>query len=84
MVKTYLRYRPSAIYGIISTPGCNIVTDASGKLVFTGQLENVGVWNIRRGVQVCISILLSLLVPLTFLSFLSKILYILLGNHRTV
>jgi hypothetical protein len=49
--RTYLRYRAAGLHGLIAS-SANIASDATGKLVFTGQLENVGVWNVRRGVQV--------------------------------
>ncbi len=52
MGKTYLRYVPSATYGVIVSPGSQIAADPTGGLLFTGQLENVGVWNVRRGIQV--------------------------------
>lgn len=52
MVKTYLRYRLSDTYGLIASPGGNVCVDASGTLAFTPQLEAVGLWSLKRGVQV--------------------------------
>jgi hypothetical protein len=76
MTKTYLRYKQSAVHGIIVSPHSNVATD--GKLAFTAELEHVGVWNVRRGVQVChvtgnicqltmVSLLSKLFCPLTIL-----------------
>ncbi len=52
MGRTYLRYAPSALHGVVASPGCRVAVDPAGRLAYTGQLENVGVWNVRRGVQV--------------------------------
>lgn len=52
MGKTYLRYVPSSTYGVVVSPGSQVVAEPSGNLLFTGQLENVGVWNVKRGIQV--------------------------------
>ena len=55
MVKTYLRYALSASHGIITSPTCNIAVDATGGTLFTGALESVGVWSVKRGVEVRVS-----------------------------
>ncbi|KAJ2727197.1 beta transducin [Coemansia sp. Benny D115] len=52
MVKTYLRYEPRSVFGIISSPSGNAVLDHSGKLSITPALENVIVWDIKKGTQV--------------------------------
>ena len=52
MVKTYLRYSLSASYGVITSPACNIAVDTTGTTLYAGALESVGVWNIKRGVEV--------------------------------
>lgn len=52
MVKSYLRYRPGPVHGLITQPNCNIATDANGRIVLTGECEHVGIWNIRTGAQV--------------------------------
>lgn len=52
MGKTYLRYVPSGVYGVIASAATPFAVEPSGQLVFTAQLENVGVWHIKRGVQV--------------------------------
>lgn len=50
MVKSYLRYVASSCLGVIASPVSHVVVDASGQLAFTPALENVCVWNIRKGV----------------------------------
>ncbi len=52
MGKTYLRYRAAGLHSLVVSPGPKIAVDPTGALAFTAQLENVGVWNVRRGVQV--------------------------------
>jgi U3 small nucleolar RNA-associated protein 12 len=52
MGKTYLRYVPSEIHGVITSPTCNIACDPAGNFLFTGELEKVGIWDIRKGIQV--------------------------------
>eukprot|EP00232_Nephroselmis_pyriformis_P013829 CAMPEP_0182897814 /NCGR_PEP_ID=MMETSP0034_2-20130328/27120_1 /TAXON_ID=156128 /ORGANISM="Nephroselmis pyriformis, Strain CCMP717" /LENGTH=118 /DNA_ID=CAMNT_0025031753 /DNA_START=62 /DNA_END=415 /DNA_ORIENTATION=+ len=52
MVKAYLRYEQASAFGVISSPQGNLVYDESGKLVITGSLENVSVWNLRQGASV--------------------------------
>lgn len=52
MIKSYYRYSPDKTVGVITSPECNVVFDYTGKLAFTGALQNVGVWNIRQANQV--------------------------------
>ncbi len=52
MVKSYQRYVPSAAFGVIASPTCNVVLDAEGGSVIVGALEEVAVWHIKRGVKV--------------------------------
>ena len=51
MPKTYLRYAPSSVFGVVTSPTAPFAVDVSGQLVLTPQLESVGVWHARRGVQ---------------------------------
>ena len=56
MVKTYLRYRQDAVLGVVASAGGAIDVssepDASGNiLLFTPQLERLGMWSLGRGVQ---------------------------------
>lgn len=53
MGKTYLRYVPAGVHGVVASPGCAAVAvSADGGLAFTGQLERVGVWDLKRGLEV--------------------------------
>jgi U3 small nucleolar RNA-associated protein 12 len=56
MGRTYLRYVPSGVHGLIASPasgtGAGVAVEPISGLAFTAQLESVGVWNMRRGVQV--------------------------------
>lgn len=51
-MKSYYRYRPSDVVGVITTPDCKAVYDYTGKLAFTSKIQDVGVWNVRQGNQV--------------------------------
>lgn len=56
MVKTYLRYRQDAVLGVVASSGGAIDVssepDAAGNvLLFTPQLERLGMWSLGRGVQ---------------------------------
>lgn len=52
MPKTYLRYVPQGMHGVIASPAAPFAVDPTGSLIFTAQLENVGVWHAKRGVEV--------------------------------
>lgn len=39
--------------GVICSPEAPTIYDRTGKLAFTGAIENVGVWNLRQASQVC-------------------------------
>ncbi|KAJ2747259.1 beta transducin [Coemansia sp. BCRC 34301] len=52
MVKSYLRYEERGVFGVIASPTGNAVFDHSGKLSITAALENVIVWDIKKGTQV--------------------------------
>lgn len=47
MPKTYLRYNLLDSFGIISS--CCSIFDSTGELLITSALENVNVWNIKKG-----------------------------------
>jgi hypothetical protein len=51
-MKSYHRYRPAEVIGVINAPDCNTEFDFTGKLAFTSCLQDVGVWNVRQGVKV--------------------------------
>jgi hypothetical protein len=52
MVKSYLRYVPGGMHGVVASPSATIAADATGTFVFAPQLEGVGLWNVKKGVQV--------------------------------
>lgn len=53
MVKAYLRYEPSSAFGLVSSFLSNAVVDHTAELVVAPALEDVLVWNLRQGAQVC-------------------------------
>ncbi|KAL4186995.1 hypothetical protein AMTRI_Chr09g16650 [Amborella trichopoda] len=52
MVKAYLRYEAGAVFGVVASAESNICYDCSGKLLFSGALENLSVWNVKQGLCV--------------------------------
>ncbi|KAJ7972325.1 WD repeat-containing protein 3 [Quillaja saponaria] len=50
MVKSYLRYEPASVFGVIVSVESNIAYDSSGKYLLAPALEKVGVWHVRQGV----------------------------------
>ncbi|KAI8810902.1 hypothetical protein BJ742DRAFT_799159 [Cladochytrium replicatum] len=52
MVKSYLRYRSAATFGIITSSSSNAVYDHDGRLIVAPSLEDVRLWDQRKGVQV--------------------------------
>ncbi|XP_049936725.1 uncharacterized protein LOC116265493 [Nymphaea colorata] len=57
MVKAYLRYEPAAVFGVVASVESNVCYDNTGKLLFTGALEQLCVWNLKQGL--CIKALAS-------------------------
>jgi hypothetical protein len=55
-MKSYYRYEPERALGVITASDCNAIFDSTGKLAFTGSLQNVGVWNLRQASQVSLFI----------------------------
>jgi U3 small nucleolar RNA-associated protein 12 len=54
MVKTYLRYKLDSTHGLIASPVSRGICKSDGDggaLVFVAQLERVGVWSVKRGMQ---------------------------------
>jgi len=49
MVKIYLKYQLRRAFGVISSPNCNVILDKQGQTALTGSLENIALWNVRRG-----------------------------------
>ena len=53
MVKSYLKYTQESAFGVITT---GIVEyDKSGENIISSALENVSVWNVRKGTEVSLS-----------------------------
>lgn len=52
MVKIYLRYGLKKTIGVIASAPSNVVFDPTGKCAITGALEQVVMWNVRRGTDV--------------------------------
>ncbi|CAG8512706.1 7541_t:CDS:10 [Ambispora leptoticha] len=52
MVKSYLRYEPLKTFGIISSWLSNIVYDDTGKLAISPALEDVIVWDLKKGIKI--------------------------------
>ncbi|XP_019054518.1 PREDICTED: WD repeat-containing protein 3 isoform X2 [Nelumbo nucifera] len=50
MVKSYLRYEPVAVFGVVVSIESNISFDSSGKFLLTPALENLAIWNVRQGI----------------------------------
>ncbi|XP_043700893.1 WD repeat-containing protein 3 [Telopea speciosissima] len=50
MVKSYLRYEPATVFGVVVSVDSNISYDSTGKHLLTPALEKLGVWNVRQGV----------------------------------
>jgi U3 small nucleolar RNA-associated protein 12 len=51
MVKSYQRYEQTASFGIINSFESNAVYDSDGMIAVTPALEDVVLWDIRKGVQ---------------------------------
>jgi U3 small nucleolar RNA-associated protein 12 len=52
VAKTYLRYRHAATCGIVASPQSNILSWHNGQYAIAGALENVIVWDVRKGTAV--------------------------------
>ncbi|KAK3268664.1 Dip2/Utp12 protein [Cymbomonas tetramitiformis] len=49
MVKAYLRYEQAGTFGVVVSPNSNVIYDHSGSKVIAAALENVVLWNLKRG-----------------------------------
>jgi U3 small nucleolar RNA-associated protein 12 len=52
MVKAYLRYEAQATFGVIASSTANIVYDHTGKIAIAPALEEVLLWDLKKGVEV--------------------------------
>ena len=51
-VKSYLRYEPRALCGVICSPASNACWDSARNLAAVASLETVSIWNTKTGVLV--------------------------------
>lgn len=49
MVRSYLRHEPTTAFGLICSPSSNSILDSDSKTAFVPALEDVLVWDVRRG-----------------------------------
>lgn len=52
MVRSYLRHEPTQAFGVICSNTARSVLDADGKTAYVPGLEDVIVWDVRKGEQV--------------------------------
>ena len=52
MVKAYLRYEPLATFGVIASTLANVLYDQTGKIAIAPALEEVVLWDLKKGTQV--------------------------------
>ncbi|KAL7317236.1 beta transducin [Mucor circinelloides] len=52
MVKAYLRYEALASFGVIASTLANIIYDHTGKIAIAPALEEVILWDLKKGVEV--------------------------------
>ena len=53
MVKSYLRYEPYKTFGVITSALSNVVFSGDNKLAVAPALEDVTLWDLKKGVLVC-------------------------------
>ncbi|KAI8983108.1 WD40-repeat-containing domain protein [Pilobolus umbonatus] len=51
MVKAYLRYEAAASFGVIASTQSNLLYDHTGKLAVSPALEDVIIWDLKKGIQ---------------------------------
>lgn len=49
MVKAYQRYTPRTIFGVVASGNSNIIYDADGKYAISPALEDISVWDLKKG-----------------------------------
>lgn len=52
MVRSYLRHEPTQAFGVICSNTARSILDADGKTAYVPAMEDVLVWDIRKGEQV--------------------------------
>lgn len=65
LTKQYLRYVPSAVFGVIGSPKANIayVTirgGEKGRFVAVAACEHVFIWDVRKAEKVCVCLCILL------------------------
>jgi U3 small nucleolar RNA-associated protein 12 len=69
MVKSYLRYEACKTFGVITSSLSNVVFSGDDKLAIAPALEDVALWDLKKGILVCVKLFLhySLAINLIFL-----------------
>ena len=49
MVKAYQRYTPRTIFGVVASGNSNIIYDAAGKYAISPTLEDISIWDLKKG-----------------------------------
>jgi hypothetical protein len=49
MVKAYQRYTPRITFGVVASGNSNIIYDAEGKYAVSPALEDVSIWDLKKG-----------------------------------
>ena len=52
MVKAYLRYEPAGSFGVVASTEANTLYDSTGRLAVTPALEDVVLWDLKKGIEV--------------------------------
>lgn len=58
MVKSYLRYEPCKTFGVITSSLSNAVFSGDDKLAIAPALEDVAIWDLKKGILVCVKLFL--------------------------
>lgn len=51
MVRSYLRHEPTSAFGVVASNAGRAILDSDGKTAYVAALEDVLVWDVRRGEQ---------------------------------
>lgn len=62
MVKAYQRYTPRTIFGVVASSNSNIIYDAEGKYAISPALEDISVWDLKKGELVSTTVSLWILI----------------------
>ncbi|PWN27864.1 WD40 repeat-like protein [Jaminaea rosea] len=67
MVRSYLRHEPTSAFGVVTSPSARCLLSSDGKTAYVAALEDVLVWDVRRGEQVAMWHDVGLRSPVTAL-----------------